>query len=67
MTFDETFTFHAVQQLPDKTLKVKVLDRDKLCDDLMGECDIHLDLKNLPGDAGKVTRKMFTAIKAALQ
>jgi hypothetical protein len=33
----------------------------------MGECDIHLDLKNLPGDAGKVTRKMFTAIKAALQ
>jgi hypothetical protein len=29
----------------------------------MGECDIHLDLKNLPGDAGKVTRRMFTAIK----
>lgn len=55
MVFDETFTFHKIMQQPDNTLKVRVLDSDKLCDDLLGECQVNLDLENLPGDAGQVT------------
>ena len=60
MIFDELLTF-TNKRITDSTLKVQVYDKDEgkihdrtdrfLWDDILGECDVNLNLLNLREDA----------------
>jgi hypothetical protein len=50
VSFGEQLTFHN-KQLFEKSLKVQVCDKDTFSDDVLGECELNLDLLGLTKDA----------------